>query len=831
MRIEQRNDTIAYLKSGVDVSIIGSSGSGRTTFLRDISSQLTDSEFTVRRVVGIEALRATPMAALYPLMDSDSSRTPIVPAVVDALSDLARHGRFVLIIDNIDALDDASLGAIQLAQSTSDFRIVSSQLKCRIRLDTTHSRRLRRAYQLKLRPLRLDELERVLIERADGPIDASTLSRIFGKSAGLPGLALGLFDVGRQEGRIVLSEGLWTARDHLWSTTLDRLVQRHLCRLSPELQDALAKISNARLMEIPLAQELVGAETLADLEQHGVVMFTPRDGRLVASVTPPLVKEYFRHTPLESMGEYSSDATPHKVPVAPPAPWAATPEPSFVRAVQEATNAKLEDAADRWREAPTGENVRSYVRALVCANAPRDEFTEVWNTPVEDPVEQIGVLVMRAHWVADTGQPGAALSLLTEAIPDAGSCEPLLQAAIVQLRLEHASFTDDVREVLPITPDLPEEFEWYVRTIRAYALVVAGEFTAARKELGDSVPSTECGDWPLRCMLHGLILIGMGEIREATHFAYDALNTALDELDPLRIHYLAYLTAMCNMVTGNNREVESLLETALAIGTEQAFSLMPMLGLLSMGAVCALRTGREDVADARLCQASQLGVSEGPLPSMTLGWPKAQRLVSRGREQEAVELVRKSSDRLWGRGGKWAAVHGYLIELELDPDPSRLDALSERLSSVEGKLVSALADVLRAVVGRNPDAVVAAVPALIDTDRPGFVVSAYASAVQLLRENGRVIDAERVSEIAEQYRSKLTPGTYDSARFRSTDTLLTPREQQIARLVSDGYSNQKIATQLVLSVRTVESHLHRIMRKMGVSNRRALASQMLARTN
>jgi DNA-binding NarL/FixJ family response regulator len=52
---------------------------------------------------------------------------------------------------------------------------------------------------------------------------------------------------------------------------------------------------------------------------------------------------------------------------------------------------------------------------------------------------------------------------------------------------------------------------------------------------------------------------------------------------------------------------------------------------------------------------------------------------------------------------------------------------------------------------------------------------------------------------------------------------LTPREEQLVELASRGLSNAQIADQLVLSVRTVESHLYRAMQKLGVSHRRELA--------
>lgn len=51
---------------------------------------------------------------------------------------------------------------------------------------------------------------------------------------------------------------------------------------------------------------------------------------------------------------------------------------------------------------------------------------------------------------------------------------------------------------------------------------------------------------------------------------------------------------------------------------------------------------------------------------------------------------------------------------------------------------------------------------------------------------------------------------------------LTPQERQVARLVADGASNREVASRLFLSVRTVESHLSRIYRKVGLRSRTEL---------
>ncbi len=56
---------------------------------------------------------------------------------------------------------------------------------------------------------------------------------------------------------------------------------------------------------------------------------------------------------------------------------------------------------------------------------------------------------------------------------------------------------------------------------------------------------------------------------------------------------------------------------------------------------------------------------------------------------------------------------------------------------------------------------------------------------------------------------------------------LTPREAEVAELVLRGYSNRRIADNLVLAESTVEDHLKRIFAKAGVRSRSALSSKIL----
>jgi DNA-binding CsgD family transcriptional regulator len=63
-------------------------------------------------------------------------------------------------------------------------------------------------------------------------------------------------------------------------------------------------------------------------------------------------------------------------------------------------------------------------------------------------------------------------------------------------------------------------------------------------------------------------------------------------------------------------------------------------------------------------------------------------------------------------------------------------------------------------------------------------------------------------------------------RRPSPMSLLSPREQEIARMVAQGYANKTIASVLEISSWTVASHLRRIFVKLQVSSRAAMATSL-----
>lgn len=56
---------------------------------------------------------------------------------------------------------------------------------------------------------------------------------------------------------------------------------------------------------------------------------------------------------------------------------------------------------------------------------------------------------------------------------------------------------------------------------------------------------------------------------------------------------------------------------------------------------------------------------------------------------------------------------------------------------------------------------------------------------------------------------------------------LSPREEEVAHLAAAGYTNKEIGAKLFLSPATVDGHLGRAMRKLGVHSRAAVAARLL----
>lgn len=136
-------------------------------------------------------------------------------------------------------------------------------------------------------------------------------------------------------------------------------------------------------------------------------------------------------------------------------------------------------------------------------------------------------------------------------------------------------------------------------------------------------------------------------------------------------------------------------------------------------------------------------------------------------------------------------------------------------------------DLIPKIVERFPDT---AILVLTMQDDPAYVEESLNAGAHgyLLKEAADVdlINALKAVASGKRYLEPTLAAQMVEGRAKKDSDMspahLSPREIEILKFLVRGYTNKEIATELVLSVRTVESHRAHIIQKTGVSTRAAL---------
>jgi ATP/maltotriose-dependent transcriptional regulator MalT len=107
--------------------------------------------------------------------------------------------------------------------------------------------------------------------------------------------------------------------------------------------------------------------------------------------------------------------------------------------------------------------------------------------------------------------------------------------------------------------------------------------------------------------------------------------------------------------------------------------------------------------------------------------------------------------------------------------------------------------------------------ALIEVGTPTALSQAFDILDRLGARPAAALAAERLRTLGERVPRGMRPST------RGNPAGLTSREVEVLRLVADGMTNAEIAARLVVSDKTIEHHVSRLLGKLGVSSRREAA--------
>lgn len=101
-------------------------------------------------------------------------------------------------------------------------------------------------------------------------------------------------------------------------------------------------------------------------------------------------------------------------------------------------------------------------------------------------------------------------------------------------------------------------------------------------------------------------------------------------------------------------------------------------------------------------------------------------------------------------------------------------------------------------------------------------------SIRLAFRGETVIDPALLSQLVTDY-TRLAQGAASQGHFTSIEGTrdLTPRENEVARFLSQGLTNKEISARTHLAVDTVKTHLRSIYRKMGVKNRSQAITELM----
>jgi len=162
--------------------------------------------------------------------------------------------------------------------------------------------------------------------------------------------------------------------------------------------------------------------------------------------------------------------------------------------------------------------------------------------------------------------------------------------------------------------------------------------------------------------------------------------------------------------------------------------------------------------------------------------------------------------------------------IEHKPDVVLMDLVMPRKGGIEG-----MPSVLRAVPATK-------VLVLSMQDDPRYVREAFAAGASgyVLKEaaDTEVVQAVRAVAAGEHYvhpvlGARLIAAEAEERRRAEADPL-SDREREVLRLLALGHTNQEIAKQLYISVRTAETHRAHIMQKLRLATRAELVRYALA---
>jgi len=173
--------------------------------------------------------------------------------------------------------------------------------------------------------------------------------------------------------------------------------------------------------------------------------------------------------------------------------------------------------------------------------------------------------------------------------------------------------------------------------------------------------------------------------------------------------------------------------------------------------------------------------------------------------QEDIEVVAEAENGLIG----------YQKAISIKPDVILMDLVMDEMDGIEST---------QKILSEWPEAKILIVTSFIDDEKvyPAIEVGAsgyllktssaseIANAIRKTFKGEKVLEPEVTNKMMERMTKKYAPELYED---------LTARENEVLQLIAQGRSNQEIADELFITLKTVKTHVSNILSKLQVEDR------------
>jgi DNA-binding CsgD family transcriptional regulator len=690
-----------------------------------------------------------------------------------------------------------------------------------------------------------DDAVRGLVEAALGdPVEAAALDWVVEVSRGNVLYVRELVRGAVESGALVRSSGFWRLEGRpTASPSLVDLIGQRMDGLASEHRHAVELLALGEPLAVDEIAALTSEETLLEAEAHGLIatggdgvrLLHPLYGEAVRMRLPPLRARSLRLQlveVLERREAFSSDDALRAARLRLDAGVALTPDLSL-HGARAANRAGDPDLGAELATLAGADTSLTAGMLLAQAHTMRNRYEEA--EAALAAVERLA-----------PGDPGARdyvrqrLSLYHWGLRRADEIEALLDRAatwsqeagwrrfISRIRVTYSALRAGFDSPLepadgPGDPEASDESRRALAAMQSMAAFVAGQGDTAAAEAFAARPSI-----PMRDFADAAALATLSLITLETGYRWDAVENYMSGVvhDAVRANdhaaggLSAFTLARLHFLRGRYRDAARwLAEAEIHFGQQDPFNVMLSVRALRVGLACF--TGDFDGTMSALERLRRFAERHPPLAVQRAPVLRAEGWALRMRNP--ADASRHLLEHALALEDQMPGLAPQLAYDALRVGASAASDLERMAARCQSRLVRAYAKHAAAKAARDGEALLGACDEMAAIGALRYAVEAATDAAVAFLAQGRHDSARRAAARAQElhvpdHGAELPP--IDGLHSSAVD--LTRREAQLIDLAREGLSNAEIADRLVLSVRTVETHLYRGMQKLGVNDRRDL---------